>query len=263
MIELKQVPPNKGTENEYARKLKKLAVAMVASVMYWTLADYGKRTAYEMATALRKRVRKWDKLFGKDAERIAEWFVKSVRKQTEVGMAKSFKAVGRKMRPAPEFVMDAIRLENVDLIRSIPRKFFEGILEVAVMSIIYSWTKEKLKEELQKRADIMNRRIINIVSDQNHKTTALIKKEICKRNGVKYAKWKYTWRSETPREHHIEANGAIFEIEKGCLIEGEYILPTEKINCKCDFTPVLPEYDDDMREEIEKNVYYRRMARFG
>ena len=263
MRELKRVPPNKGIEKEYKRKLNKLVQTMSASVMYWVLADFGNRTANEMANAIRKRVRQWDKIFGKDAERIAKWFVKSVQKQTETGMAQAFNDVGRKMKPTPMHVVKAIEMENVELIKSIPQKYFIGIREVALLSLMYDWSKEKLNEELVKRKGIVERRVKNIASDQTHKTTELIKVALCENNKIKYAKWKYTWRSETPRESHIEVDGAIFDISKGCLIDGEYWLPAEAINCKCDFVPIIEEYDDDMRAEIEKNVYYRRLARWN
>lgn len=263
MRELKRVPPNKGIEKEYKRKLNKLVQAMSASVMYWVLADFGNRTANEMANAIRKRVRQWDKIFGKDAERIAQWFVKSVQKQTETGMAQAFNDVGRKMKPTPMHVVKAIEMENIELIKSIPQKYFIGIREVALLSLMYDWSKEKLNEELVKRKSIVERRIKNIASDQTHKTTELIKVALCENNKIRYARWKYTYRSETPRESHIEVDGAIFDISKGCLIDGEYWLPAEAINCKCDFVPIIPEYDDDMRAEIEKNIYYRRLARWN
>ena len=81
--------------------------------------------------------------------------------------------------------------------------------------------------------------------------------------GVKYARWVYTYRSETPRESHVEADGRLFDISKGCLIDGEYILPGEKINCKCSFRPVIEESGDeeDIKRELEKNRYYKIIAR--
>lgn len=264
MRELKQVPNNKGVEKEYKRKLEKLVQAMSASVMYWVLADYGGRTAYEMAVAIRKRVKQWDKVFGKQAEKMALWFVNNVKKHVEVGMKNSFESAGFKMRKSVQSdVLKAIEYENVELIKSIPEKYFIGIKEVALLSLMYGWSKEKLNEELVKRKGIVQRRVKNIASDQAHKATILLKRSICENNGIQFARWKYTWRSEKPRDSHIEVDGDIFDIEKGCLIEGEYWLPAEAINCKCDFTPILPDYDDDMKEEVEKNVYYKKYARYG
>lgn len=36
-----------------------------------------------------------------------------------------------------------------------------------------------------------------------------------------------------PRPDHKKADGTQFDIRKGCLISGEYIQPSEKINCEC------------------------------
>lgn len=264
MRELKRVPPNKGIEKEYKRKLNKLVQAMSASVMYWVLADFGNRTANEMANAIRKRVRQWDKIFGKDAERIAQWFVKSVQKQTETGMAQAFNDVGRKMKPTPMHVIKAIEMENVELIKSIPQKYFIGIREVALLSLMYDWSKEKLNEELVKRKGIVERRVKNIASDQTHKTTELIKSAICERNNIWYGIWRYTYEAEKPRLNHIEMDGMLFDIRVGCPEIGtnELIYPGEKYFCHCDFNPVIPEFDEDLHKEVEKQVFYKRLVRF-
>lgn len=265
MKELKKVPPNKGIEHEYKRKLDKLVKAMSASVMYWVLADYGNRTAYEMATAIRKRIKQWDRIFGEEAQRIALWFVNNIKRHTETGMALSFKEAGLKMKRAtPQEVMKAVEVENVELIKSVPEKYFIGVKEVALLSLMYGWSKDKLNEELVKRKGIVERRVKNIASDQTHKTTELIKRGLCVNNGIYTAKWKYTFLSEHPRENHIQMDGMLFDARYGCVEEGtgDLILPTQKIGCKCSFTPVIPEYGDDIEKEIEKNSYYRNLVRF-
>ena len=104
----------------------------------------------------------------------------------------------------------------------------------------------KTIKELKKRYDICQRRVKNIASDQTHKTTELFKRAICSNEGVRLGKWVYTWRSETPRENHIMMDGLVFDLDKGALTpEGdEFIFPAQKINCKCEFRPVLPEFGD-------------------
>lgn len=265
MKELRKVPPNKGVEIEYRKKLKKLLQAMSASVMYWILADYDGKTAVEMAMAIRKRVKQWDKIFGDEAEKIALWFVNKVRKHTEVGMAGAFRAVGYKMRKAtPERVIKAVEIENTELIKSIPEKYFVGVKEVAMLAIVYGWSKEKLRIELQKRFDIADRRIKNIVSDQSYKTASVIKMELAKNNGIYTARWKYTYLSQEPRENHIQMDGKLFDVRVGCIEEGtgELVFPSQRINCKCSFNPVILEYGDDVSKEIEKNSYYANITRF-
>lgn len=265
MKELKRVPVNKGVEKEYKRKLDKLVKAMSASVMYWVLADYGNRTAFEMASAIRKRVKQWDRIFGDEAEKIALWFVKNVRKHTEIGMNNAFKAVGYKMRKTtPEKVIKQVELQNVELIKSIPEKYFIGIKEVAILSLIYGWSKERLNEELVKRKGIVERRVKNIASDQSYKTTSLIKTSICQANRIYFARWRYTFEAEKPRENHIEMDGMLFDTRVGCpeIGTGEFIQPSYRYNCHCDFTPVVPEFDEDLHKEVEKQVFYKRLVRF-
>ena len=265
MKELKQVPINKGVEKEYKRKLDKLVKAMAGSVMYWILADYGGRTSYEMAMVLRKRIKQWDKNFGEQAQKLALWFVNSVRKHTEVGMRNAFSSAGYKMKyNTPEKVIKAIEYENVELIKNVPQKYFIGVKELAFLSLMYGWSKEKLSDELEKRTDITLRRVKNIASDQTHKTTNLVKLGLCQNNGIVYGKWKYTWRSETPRENHIQMDGELFDIQRGCqeFGTGDLIFPAQKINCKCSFNPVIEEYGDGdkIRKEVEKNSYYARFV---
>lgn len=245
---LKRVPPNLGVQKEYQRKLDKLVSAMSKSVMYWVLADFGNRTPREMSIEIQKRIKQWKKVFGKEADKIALWFVNSVRKHTEDGMKKAFKDADVKMHYGISKQMrQAVEIENVDLIESIPNKYFTGIETVAVLSLLYGWNQTHLTNELIKRYNITMRRVKNISADQTHKATELFKKDICRNEGIEEAMWIYTFRSETPRESHIMMDGQVFDLSKGALTpEGnEYIMPGEKINCKCDFRPIIKEFGDE------------------
>ena len=255
---------NKGVEMEYRKRLDKLLDAMNKSVLYWILADYGNRTAKEMARAIQKRIKQWNKVFGSKAEDMAVWFAKTVKKHTETGFRTALRGVDINRYPSvPNNVVNAVELENEDLIKSIPEKYFLGISTVAMMAIMYDWSAEELQKEIEKRHGITWRRIRTIARDQTHKSNELYKKAICDNLGIKYAKWVYTWRSETQRESHVAADGRLFDISKGCLIDGEYIFPGELINCACSFAPVIEEPGDEeeIRKEIEKNRYYKKIAR--
>lgn len=259
---LGQIKKNKGIEVEYRKRLDKLIDAMDKSVMYWILADFGNRTAKEMALAIRKRVKQWDKVFGDKAGDIALWFAKTAKKHTETGFRMALGELGIDRSPKVDSdTFNAVKIENEDLIKSIPEKYFTGIETVAMLSLLYNWDKNRLKEELEKRHGIVERRAKTIASDQTHKSNIVFKRAICEALGISKAKWIYTYRSETPRESHVAADGKVFDLDTGCLIDGEYIYPGEKINCKCDFRAIIPEVGEDVSREIEKNRYYRRVAR--
>ena len=242
MKELRRVYPNKGVEAEYRKKLGKLVNNMSKSVMYWLLADWGGRTAREMAIILRKRIKQWDKVFGKEAEKIALWFVKSVKKHTEFGMKSAFREAGYKLKAdVPKNTELGVEIENKALIKSIPEKYFTGIETIAMMALLYGWSRETLADEIQKRYRITIRRTKLIAADQTHKTTELFKRAICIESNIWLGKWVYTWRSEKPRESHVEMDGTIFDLRKGCYNreDNEYIFPAQKINCYHKDTEVM------------------------
>ena len=259
---LRQVKKNKGIEVEYRKRLDKLIDAMDKSVMYWILADYGNRTAKEMAIAIQKRIKQWTKVFGDKAGDMALWFAKSVRKHSEIGFRMALGEQGIRKEPKVSYdVFNAVRLENEDLIKSIPEKYFTGIETVAMLAIMYGWSKEELQENIEKRHGITIRRARTISRDQTNKANNVFMMDICEQMGIDKAVWTYTYRSEKPRESHLAANGTVFDIHKGCLIDGEYILPGELINCSCSFRPIILEVGDDIKKEIDKSVYFRHIAR--
>ena len=174
MKTLKPMKANKGVEMEYRKRLDKLLDAMNKSVLYWILADYGNRTAKEMARAIQKRIKQWDKVFGSKAEDLAIWFAKTVKKHTETGFRTALRGVDINRYPSvPNNVVNAVELENEDLIKSIPEKYFLGISTVAMMAIMYDWSVEELQKEIEKRHGITWRRIRTIARDQTHKSNEL------------------------------------------------------------------------------------------
>ena len=261
---LRQVKPNKGVEVEYRKRLEKLINAMDKSVMYWILADYGNRTAKEMAKAIQKRIKQWTKIFGDKADEIALWFATTVKKHTENGFRTSLREQDIYRSPTiPEDTLEAVKLENKELIKSIPEKYFIGISTIALMAVMYDWDKDRLEAEIEKRHGITERRAKIIASDQNHKSSMLFKSALCEKMGIRYGVWTYTYLSKVPRETHLEMNGTLFDLEKGCYDKkvGEYIFPGQLINCSCSFRPVIEEPGDNLRQMVEEKAYFKNIAR--
>ena len=57
--------------------------------------------------------------------------------------------------------------------------------------------------------------------------------------GIKRAIWRHSSAAKEPRQSHVKANGKMFDVDKGMLIDGEYILPGMKINCGCTSRAVI------------------------
>src|SRR5690606_7800420 len=72
-----------------------------------------------------------------------------------------------------------------------------------------------------------------IAIDQTQKVHAVMEQARRKELGIKRAVWRHSAAAKEPRKSHVAANGKEFDVDKGMLIDGEYILPGEKIRCGC------------------------------
>lgn len=241
MKEIRQIYANLGIQRQYRGRLDKLIHEMYISTLYWLSQGL---SPSQVAEKIKKLSKQWQKRFGKEAPIIADWFVRSVKNNTLYGMQQAFYEQGYYIKPRiKREIEQAIRIENEGLINSIPEKFFAGLLVLAMMGFQYG--DDDLTKEIKKRYDMTERRAKVISEDQNHKANQIFKLSICENLGITKGRWKYTWRSKEPRLSHIRADGKMFDLKEGCKIDGKFIYPAEEYNCKCDFTPIITEFNDD------------------
>jgi len=129
--------------------------------------------------------------------------------------------------------------ENVALIKSIPKQYHEQVQGAVMRNVAVGGNAQKLVAELSKISDRSSKRIKLIANDQIAKATALLDQQEAIEMGFTKAIWKKSIAGKTHRKTHAEANNKEFDIKKGCLIEGEYIMPRWKINCKCSYKLIL------------------------
>lgn len=129
--------------------------------------------------------------------------------------------------------------ENVGLIKSIPKQFHEQIQGMVNRNMAVGGNAQKLVAELSQISDRSSKRIKLIANDQIAKATALLDQQKAIELGFTKAIWKKSIAGKTHRPDHAAANNKEFDIKKGCLIEGEYIMPRWKINCKCSYKLIL------------------------
>lgn len=129
--------------------------------------------------------------------------------------------------------------ENVGLIKSIPQQFHEQIQGMVNRNVAVGGNAQKLVAELSQISDKSSKRIKLIANDQIAKATALLDQQKAIELGFTKAIWKKSIAGKTHRVTHAEANNKEFDIKRGCLIEGEYIMPRWKINCKCSYKLIL------------------------
>lgn len=131
--------------------------------------------------------------------------------------------------------------ENVSLIKSIEEKYHSSITSSVMRSVSQGNNLQQLTQDLREIGGISERRIKLIASDQVAKATAQINRQRSIDTGFTKAIWKKSIAGKTHRISHARANGEVFDIAKGCLIDDEYILPRENINCKCSYNLIIPD----------------------
>lgn len=256
-VTLKPVRPNVGVELAYQRALLALVDDMNKSVLYWIGATYNANpTALaqdaapveELRKAMKKLARRWIRNFDEAAQKIADAFATQSTAQAERSMAKALKdagfAVPFKPTAAMKDAFDSVVVENVALIKSIPSQQFTAIEGAVMRSVQAGRDLKTLREELLALGAKSKNRAALIARDQSSKATAVMSKARRLSLGLTKAKWRHSRGGVHPRKSHVEADGTVYDIAVGCLIDGEYIMPGEKINCRCTSSVVIPGIDD-------------------
>jgi uncharacterized protein with gpF-like domain len=251
-------PPmaNAALKVRYAQKLKQLNQAMFASVEWWLTAMYRSREgevvgdaspAAEAQKLLSALGRKWKGLYGSKANDLAKWFIRTADTTTTSSLFSSLKefmpTVKPQMSRRTQNILTAMTKDNVGLIKSIPTKYFEQIEEAVMRAMTNGRDLESLKKDLLSIGGVTDKRADLIARDQASKAASVINRSRQLDLGIKKGIWIHTHASKEPRQSHLDANGKEYDLERGMLIDGEWIQPGEEINCTCMGAPVIPGFE--------------------
>jgi uncharacterized protein with gpF-like domain len=253
------VHANKGVEMAYRKSLDTLVKEMSNSFEYWIEAAY-KANPPRMETAiaqdalpselLSKRIaelsKRWIKRFDDMAAGIADRFTKSGLKATDSSFKSALKDAGWtvefQVTPVMRDAMNATIKENIRLIKSIPREYSLEVEGIVMRGFTEGRDLQYITERLNKQFGVESRRAAFIALDQSNKLTATVTQARRVELGLFEAEWVHSGGGKEPRPHHVQAGKKRlrFDTRKGAYIEGEYILPGQKINCRCSSKTVLP-----------------------
>ena len=194
------------------------------------------------------------------APRLAEWFAQSVKNYSDPALMTILREGGFSVRfqitPAMQNTLDTVIGENVSLITKMSSDHLHEIEELVMRSVQKGGDLHTLHKDLMARYGMTRRRAILIAKDQNNKATSALTRTRYKEIGINQAVWKHShtgdmvWVNKRDgskklelrhaRPDHVAADGTIYDIEKGCLISGEFIQPGELVNCKCLPQAIIP-----------------------
>lgn len=252
--EIRAVRPNIGVGMAYKLELDALINEMAASVAYWVQAEWRKyptlaldayvSPARKLNVTIQVLQERWVARFGKTAEAIANRFARrnfaharaSLKDAMSVaGISVQFKDTAR-IRDTYE----AVIAENVSLIKSIPQQFLAKVEGDVMRAVSSGGDLKTLATSLREEYGLTKKRAALIARDQNRKATAVIHRDSLLDLGVTQAVWHHSHAGKTPRPSHVAANGKVYELSKGLLVEGEYIQPGQEINCRCTCRAIVP-----------------------
>jgi len=250
---LRPVHANAGVEAAYRNKLKGLIDTIANSVEYGLKAAYRKNPPKLVTDASPVKTIQlelddlaiyWIDRFEKTAPGIAEAYVNSVFDASDRSFQQVLKDGGWivpfKMTRRVRTAFRASLAENVWLIKSIPVQYLQQVEGIVMRSYSNGRDLQTMVAEIKELYPAAANRAVLIARDQSNKANAAANRARQLDLGITRAKWMHSHGGKEPRKDHLAADGKEYNIEKGCLISGDYIQPGEKINCRCTSRSILP-----------------------
>ena len=255
---LRPIRPNAGVQAWYRKRLDKAVREMQDSLTYWLKANYraagladgfaqDESAAAMMRKAIRKLSRLWQGKFDDLADTLSKSFAERTLSNSDVSLRNAMEAAGATvkftMTPDMNDVYQSVIGEQVGLIKSIASEHLSEVEGLVMRSVQRGRDLGELTEQLQKRYGLTKKRAALIARDQNNKATSSLQAARQRGIGIKEGVWRHSSGGKVPRHSHVLANGETFDISKGMLIDDEWIMPGELINCRCGWSPVIPGLD--------------------
>lgn len=251
----RQLPPD-GVARSYLRALLRGPIAYLAQLAQEELlplleeepeTERKDAEPSDIDAALKRIARRWMLVFSDQVlrdmtedvgEKTSEFQREQLRRQFSA-------AAGFDPALLEPWLPDAINeftSENVDLIKTIPERFLEGVRETVLEGVREGRRPETLKKQLQHELGVSEWNARRIARDQVSKFNAHLNQERQEELGV----GSYIWRTvgdNRVRDRHAHLNGQRFKWSQPPIIndKGERGHPGDDILCRCYAEPDLSE----------------------
>lgn len=257
---LRPTRPNAGTAAWYRRKLEAEVQAMHKSLLWWIEAQYkaggfamdaGETDSERLQREMERLRAHWQQHFDSLGERLAKMFAQKVMGYADYNAKTAFQAIGMTvsmtMTDAMQQAYQGVIGEQVGLIRSIAGQHLDNVQRLVMESVSRGRDLHFLSKELRSRYGITKRRAALIARDQNNKATATLQSARQLEMGITHGIWRHSHAGKEPRPSHVKADGEKFNLRKGMFLDGKWTLPGHEINCRCWYSPILPDYLQDAK----------------
>lgn len=242
--------PNAGIRSAYHAELARLLRSARNEVMQAVAHNWQapQPVAMDAARDILGRVidaiiAKWMTSLNDLPQKMARRFVGQTAGALDRGLSATLKksgfAVNLQLTPVTKEAMRAAVGVNVGLIKSIPGEYLGDVQKYVWESVEAGFDLKTLTDNLEHAYHIGRNRCRLIATDQSTKVHAIMEQARRKELGITKAIWRHSAAAKEPRVSHVKASGKEFDAQKGMLIDGEYILPGQKIRCGCTSSSVL------------------------
>jgi SPP1 gp7 family putative phage head morphogenesis protein len=194
--------------------------------------------------------RRFFTFFDRLATPTATAFMAGVDKHSKTNLHKSLAAVSGGLSLKTSVVTGKVKevtkagvVENVGLIKSIPRQYFQKIQNAVMRSITTGQGAKTVLDTIRNIGHSTEKRAQLIARDQTSKATTSLNAARMQGLNIRKFQWLHSRGGKEPRPLHInELNGQVFELDKPPIIDektGERGLPGQLINCRCRMVPVV------------------------
>lgn len=242
-----------------AKQTKREMIAALTKAGY-DGPKYGQDAAdgsYQAKVRLNALSKKWESIFGKLGQKLADRLVRRTLRHSAVTLGMSLRQISKDFEVNTSFidarlkqVINASTQEAASLIRLIPSQYLGDVQGAVMRSITSGHGLKDLVPTLNKLYDGRLKHARMVALDQTRKASTNINAARLQKIGAKSFVWRHTGGGAHPRKDHIALSGKEFRFDDPPVIGvmyGQEVrgLPSQMPNCRCVMQVVLNFEKDD------------------
>lgn len=228
---------------------------MGRSLRKWLLAEYRANPAVLYAAdaspadimrrAVAKLAKRWLAQFAEFATPTADLFARRTRDDLNRNLRNAGFTVRYRPTRAMTDAFDAVRNENVSLIKSIASEHLAKVDGLVQRTVASGFDLSVLAGGLEKQLGVTKRRAAFIARDQAGKSHAMMQRAQMLEMGIEFGIWLHSSGGSTPRPEHVAHSGKLFSWKDGHdFNNGEGpVWPGTAISCRCVGGPAIKGID--------------------
>ncbi len=241
-IVLPLIPPSVRIQKEYERMIAGMIDEIRAEVIRDIVKPFKNDLAMDGITdwlshVMDAVINRWSYNLDRIAPEMAKVFVGKSKSNYERRLLSILRrrgfTVGFNHSQYVEEQMQVALGENIGLIKSVGEQYLDRVRLSVWQSVKGGYDVEGLIKRLREIDGMSERRAKIIAADQTHKINQAIEEARATELGITEAIWTHSSASRTPRPSHVKANGTVYKISEGLLLDGKMTKPAMEVNCRC------------------------------